>query len=232
MYTKVLIESKLNVLTGMHIGGSEAFSAIGAIDSPVIYDQISGLPIIPGSSLKGKLRTLLVRNQTKDIQNMSEHNKDNIEILRLFGASSPITKSRLQFADAFISNKKDFESIGITEVKFENSINRSSGIANPRQIERVNPGVIFDVKIIYDLENIKEFKCDMQNLAKAMKLLQLDYLGGHGTRGYGRISFRDIKISIPERSIDFNDFNLDDDMEEIKNFFEDVQNYELFGIKA
>lgn len=138
----------------------------------------------------------------------------------------------MQFADAFISNKKDFESIGITEVKFENSINRSSGIANPRQIERVNPGVIFDVKIIYDLENIKEFKCDMQNLAKAMKLLQLDYLGGHGTRGYGRISFRDIKISIPERSIDFNDFNLDDDMEEIKNFFEDVQNYELFGIKA
>lgn len=85
MYTKVLIESKLNVLTGMHIGGSEAFSAIGAIDSPVIYDQISGLPIIPGSSLKGKLRTLLVRNQTKDIQNMSEHNKDNIEILRLLG---------------------------------------------------------------------------------------------------------------------------------------------------
>ncbi|MBZ4670136.1 MAG: CRISPR-associated protein Csm3 family [Oscillospiraceae bacterium] len=229
MYLKILIESELAVITGMHIGGSGAFSAIGAVDSPVVCDQVSGLPIIPGSSLKGKLRTLLARSQASDIHHMPKHNDDNIEILRLFGSSKePIIKSRLQFADAFIINKKDFENIGITEVKFENTIDRSTTVANPRQIERVNPGVNFSVKIIYDLENIDEFEIDMKNLAKAMKLLQLDYLGGHGTRGYGRVSFRNIKITPSEHFAGLPS----DKLKEIQELFKDVEEYELFSFKA
>ena len=52
MYAKIQITGKIELVTGMHIGGSNAFSAIGAIDSPVIRDAIGGLPMIPGSSLK------------------------------------------------------------------------------------------------------------------------------------------------------------------------------------
>lgn len=59
MYTKLEITGTLEVLTGMHIGGSSAFAAIGAVDSPVIRDALSDRPMIPGSSLRGKLRTLL-----------------------------------------------------------------------------------------------------------------------------------------------------------------------------
>ena len=61
MYGKIEISGKIELLTGMHIGASDSFAAIGAIDTPVIKDPISGLPIIPGSSLKGKMRTLLAK---------------------------------------------------------------------------------------------------------------------------------------------------------------------------
>lgn len=38
MYAKLQITGDIEVKTGMHIGGSSAFAAIGAIDSPVIRD--------------------------------------------------------------------------------------------------------------------------------------------------------------------------------------------------
>lgn len=62
MYSKIQINGVLEVVTGMHIGGSSAFSAIGAVDSPVIKDIRTNKPMVPGSSLKGKMRTLLSKN--------------------------------------------------------------------------------------------------------------------------------------------------------------------------
>ena len=59
MYGKILLKCDLVVLTGMHIGGSSTFSAIGAVDKPVVRDARTGLPIVPGSSLKGKPPHLL-----------------------------------------------------------------------------------------------------------------------------------------------------------------------------
>ena len=72
MYGKILIRCDLEVRTGMHIGGSSAFSAIGAVDSPVVRDPYTGYPIVPGSSLKGKLRTLLARSTYQDIEAMAK----------------------------------------------------------------------------------------------------------------------------------------------------------------
>ena len=82
MYTKILIQFDLEVVTGMHIGGSSAFSAIGAVDSPVIRDALTGRPIVPGSSLKGKLRTLLARSFAGDIQKMPEFRDDHPAVLQ------------------------------------------------------------------------------------------------------------------------------------------------------
>ena len=101
MYGKILIRCDLEVRTGMHIGGSSAFSAIGAVDSPVVRDPYTGYPIVPGSSLKGKLRTLLARSTYQDIEAMAKAgscDKDPEQILRLFGSSEPVRRSRLQFA--------------------------------------------------------------------------------------------------------------------------------------
>ena len=44
----------------------------------------------------------------------------------------------------------------------------------------------------HELEEEQEFLEDMETLAEAMKLLQYDYLGGNGSRGYGKIQFQDI----------------------------------------
>lgn len=81
----------------------------------------------------------------------------------------------------------------MTEVKFENSIKRTTAIANPRQIERAVAGSIFELDLIYELEKEEEFIEDIETLAEGMKLLQYDYLGGNGSRGYGKIEFQNIE---------------------------------------
>ena len=55
MYTRIEISGIIEVCTGMHIGGSSQFLAIGAVDVPVVTDSFKKLPMIPGSSFKGKL---------------------------------------------------------------------------------------------------------------------------------------------------------------------------------
>lgn len=82
----------------------------------------------------------------------------------------------------------------IGEIKFENSINRITAIANPRQIERVPAGTEFSFSVVYNVEDEESIKEDIQLLADGINLLQLDYLGGHGSRGYGRVSFRDFAV--------------------------------------
>lgn len=218
---KIIIKTDMKVLTGLHIGGSTAYSAIGTVDSPVIRSA-NGRPIVPGSSLKGKLRTLLAA--VKDTPYEYE-NGDNEVIQRLFGSGAGqnenIIPTRLQFADAYVKNfKGDLSSL--TEVKFENTIDRGNCVANPRQIERVVPGVVFETVIVYNELVSEETEKDLQTLAEGMKLLQYDYLGGHGTRGYGRISFENIDVKI----INGNDT----DRETLKGYFDEVKNSELLHL--
>lgn len=221
MYTKILIQFDLEVVTGMHIGGSSTFSAIGAVDSPVIRDALTGRPIVPGSSLKGKLRTLLARSFAGDIQKMPEFRDDHPTVLRMFGSTS--ARSRLQFADAFVRNAETMKAVGLTEVKSENVIKRLSSEAMPRQIERVNPGTIFAETIVYDVCDQEEMLEDLTLLAKAMKLLQMDYLGGHGSRGSGRVSLKNFRIQ---------DFDGKTDCAQLQKLFDEVAGYELFSVPA
>lgn len=194
MYAKINITAQIEIVTGLHIGASGAFSSIGAVDSPVVRDPFTGLPVIPGSSIKGKLRTLLARNAEQKVY-LEPPEKDRQEIRRLFGDHGKdgyATKSRLQFADAFLANPEDFTEVLPTEVKFENTINRMTSVANPRQIERVVRGAKFGFSLVYDAEKPEELEEDFRNIADALKLLQLDYLGGHGTRGYGKVRFNNL----------------------------------------
>lgn len=89
MFAKIEITGTLEVLTGMHIGGSSAFAAIGAVDSPVVRDTFSDQPIIPGSSLKGKMRALLAQkyNDRKHLPDSYSCEDDDPRILRLFGSA-------------------------------------------------------------------------------------------------------------------------------------------------
>lgn len=196
MFSKIQITGTIEVVTGMHIGGSDAFAAIGAIDSPVIIDPLSRKPIIPGSSLKGKMRALLAKAYNPTVVN---HNDDSEKISRLFGSSTndKLMTSRLIFSDMILANYDELHSKGldsITEVKFENTISRTTSVANPRQIERVIRGSKFKLNIIYDvLEDYQDQALDdIKILVEGMKLLQYDYLGGGGTRGNGKIKFSNV----------------------------------------
>ncbi len=82
-----------------------------------------------------------------------------------------------------MSNAKELSNVGVTEVKTENAISRANSVANPRQIERVIAGAKFGVSIVYDVTDPAQVEEDLSLLAKGMKLLQMDYLGGHGSRG-------------------------------------------------
>ena len=94
-------------------------------------------------------------------------------------------------------------------------------MANPRQIERVTPGTCFGVNIVYEFRNEHEAEEDIALLAKGMKLLQLDYLGGHGSRGSGRVSFSNFRLRAEE---------CDADMDALTALFKEVEEYELFSV--
>ena len=171
-----------------------SLAAIGAVDSPVVKDVKTNLPMIPGSSLKGKMRSLLAKEFNEQI---TEPKGDHERISRLFGSSekNKIKRSRLLFSDMVLANEQELREAGLqsmTEVKFENSISRLTAVANPRQIERAVRGSVFELNLIYEMENEQEFIEDMQTLAEGMKLLQYDYLGGSGSRGYGKIQFNNV----------------------------------------
>ena len=196
MKAKVQITGVIEVVTGMHIGGNGSFAAIGAVDSPVIKDVVTRKPLLPGSSLKGKMRALLANQYNEEI--VKRHDDDNEKIVRLFGAAKdnkPVP-SRILISDMIMSNweklqKKEVQSM--TEVKFENSINRQTAVANPRQIERVIRGAEFPLDLIYNVEEESEIEEDMKVLKEGMILLQYDYLGGSGSRGYGKVKFHNLE---------------------------------------
>ena len=236
---KFIITGKIKVLTGLHIGTSGDFSAIGSVDNIVIRDTVTNKPIIPGSSLKGKMRYLLARTKYNTSTELKDIKEECQKIKRLFGSSGnkekkePITLSRLQFCDMLLSEKeyeRDVEfDLPYTEIKYENTIDRGTGVANPRQQERVPAGSEFDFRLIYNIENTEnmeeEVKCDFENILLMFELLEDDYLGGHGTRGYGRVKFEDLKL-IEKVYIKENE----DDIEYLKSEIENIENYsEIFG---
>lgn len=201
MFAKVQITGTIEVVTGMHIGGSSAFSAIGAVDAPVIKDVKSGHPMIPGSSLKGKMRSLLAKRYNTTLAPTPD---DDAECLtNLFGCSKgKIKTSKVLFSDMILSNWEELKKQGVTsktEVKFENSIKRTTAVANPRQIERVIRGAEFPLDIIYEAygDNAeKEMEKDFEILKEGFQLLEYDYLGGNGSRGYGKVRFHDLQADV------------------------------------
>lgn len=212
MYGKLLIAMTMRIETGLHIGASNTYASIGAVNNPLIRDSMTGEPMLPGSSLKGKMRYLLARAYN-DSYILPELEEEPDVLKRLFGSTgkviytknkengsmsketiNPIT-ARLQFTDSFLSNTKRLNAgSGSTEIKFENTISRRTSVADPRQIERVVRGAEFSVKIGYTLEAEEDIKEDFESIALGLSLISMDYLGGGGSRGSGRVSFKDIKI--------------------------------------
>lgn len=206
---KVIIKGKVVLLTGLHIGGTNASMGIGGVDKSVIRNPIDNKPIVPGSSLKGKMRSLLALSRGelggsmgKKIQNGPTLNPDHL-VARLFGTaisgkeSEKQRPSRLIVRDGqLLSDESIFGNTDLpfTEAKTEVVIDRITSAAMPRQIERVPAGAEFSLEIILNIfseDNEAELKA---GLMQALKLLEDDYLGGNGSRGHGQVRFEIEKI--------------------------------------
>ena len=209
------VKGKIELLTGLHIGASTDSIEIGGMDNPIIKDPFTDEPYIPGSTIKGKLRSIMEWVTGKVLQNNGEPcNCGECEICRVFGVSSSGKDkdkalkrgpTRLIVRDAFLDDywREEYKrGVKIIEEKYENSIDRITASANPRPLERVVPGVTFNFSMVYQIIDIEgdEGKEDEKNfkevVLKGLSFLEKSYLGGGGSRGNGQITFKDLKLNI------------------------------------
>lgn len=218
----VEIKAKLVLQTGLHIGAGDSEMHIGGIDNSVIKHPLTQSPYIPGSSLKGKIRTLLewrsgaVQNNPLTLKDVSKNPEEVKNILRLFGISGDTKNSEQEVAEIGVSRlafwdcalNEDWEKAIrddnqlLTEAKSENTIDRITSTAgNPRQTERVPAGAEFDFKLT--LRQFEDDKPELLDLVlKGLKLLELDSLGGSGSRGYGKVKFTELTVDGEARNLD------------------------------
>jgi CRISPR-associated protein Csm3 len=271
---KFRLESTLLLETGLHIGGGGEKLDIGGLDKAVVRDPITQFPYLPGSSIKGKLRSILERFHNKPLNRSGGSNTYRYEsddlvdgyseingqqicyegaltcpISRLFGSTggsnfwvetsraqaeglervesksnggfvtrtinsvehSQVKKGRNSPARLIVRDchlidesaeklKRVDTGLYMTEWKFENGIDRVTAAANPRQVERVPRGAKFKFELVYTVEadgdradNVTQAIEDLQNIAIGLSLLEDDALGGHGSRGYGKVRFENFK---------------------------------------
>jgi CRISPR-associated protein Csm3 len=266
---KLRLTSHLIVETGLHIGGGGESLDIGGLDKPVIRDPLTLQPYLPGSSIKGKLRSILERLLNKPLNRPGgsgtyRYESDDLEsgyteierqtipfegartcqLSRVFGSTGGsggriktwiktaiadaqgldkerannqvITKiiqgeeytsvrgrnapARLIVRDCHLlpesaeKLKKVDTGLYMTEWKFENGIDRITAAANPRQLERVPAGSEFNFELVYTVEDTAQAEEDLKNLAIALAILEDDALGGHGSRGYGKVRFQNFQL--------------------------------------
>lgn len=189
---KIIYTGILELKTGLHIGGTNAALNIGGPDKFVVRNPINNLPYIPGSSLKGKMRSL-VEIYNREAIDGKPSNTANSKAGALLGVSGDVDgrPSRLIVRDAELINGDELSNTDLpyTETKTEVAIDRSTAKANPRTFERVPAGAKFAINMVLNIfegENEKGLK---DTLEQAMRLLEDDYLGGHGSRGYGQVVF-------------------------------------------
>ncbi|MGB1258135.1 MAG: type III-A CRISPR-associated RAMP protein Csm3 [Thiolinea sp.] len=216
-----LLQGKIRLLTGLHIGAGNDEMHIGGTDNPVIRHPLTNLPYIPGSSLKGKTRSLLewqlgvvgiTRGHPLSFPHIShlaegEARDAAKNLLRLFGGSpdpkndqsliEEIGPTRLAFWDCEMNaewHKKHIENKNLlaTETKMENMIDRIQGVAqHPRTMERVPAGAEFDFRLSLRVHDDDDLEA---MIFQGLRLVELTGLGGSLSRGYGKLEFVDLKL--------------------------------------
>lgn len=139
-------------------------------------------------------------NDSDKLEKKTIENRSHVKVK---GRNSParliVRDSHLDKASAEKLEQID-TGLYMTEWKFENGIDRITAAANPRQLERVPAGSAFKFEMVYTVEDEAQAVQDLQNLAIALAILEDDALGGHGSRGYGKVRFETFEFYY--RSVD------------------------------
>ncbi len=215
LYGRVFIAGDVVVKTGLHIGGSGGAFAIGGVDNPVIFDQLTRQPYIPGSSLRGKMRSLtekyLGRVTGQRISQIEIHscrtkpdNYADCPICNIYGITAEdfnlptrlVVRDIPLRADSAERLQAAKTSLPYTEVKTEVTIDRVTSQATPRDVERVPAGAVFGpMELVYSIYETNDVNW-LSVLLDGMELLQDDYLGGLGSRGSGKIAFENLVVTL------------------------------------
>jgi len=215
LYGRVFITANIKALTGLHIGGSSAGLEIGGVDKAVIRNPIDKRPYIPGSSLRGKMRSqtekMLGKKQNNRIGQVTIHSckteadytqNGGCVVCYIFGVpaeeySKPtrlvVRDVRLTDASADKMDNANTE-LRYAEIKTEVAIDRVTSAATPRSIERVPAGAEFGpAEFVFGIYEKADFG-RLKTVIEALQLVEDDYLGGAGSRGSGKVQFEGIRI--------------------------------------
>jgi CRISPR-associated protein Csm3 len=239
LYGRVFLQGAVEVVTGLHIGTGTGGLTIGGVDNSVIREALTGRPYLPGSSLKGKMRSLAEKaagaEQNQPIgQGVHIHvcktkeSYSNCRVCPTFGMVAPSGRempfslpTRLVVRDVCLDDASANRLLAartdlpFTEVKWEAAIDRVTSAATPRQFERVPAGAVFQpFEMIYSVYEPRDLP-GFRTLVNAMQLLEDDYLGGLGSRGGGKVHFRDLTVfgksrdtyALPESLRDLRSFS-------------------------
>ena len=211
---KIFISGTIDVKTGLSVGGGSIGLEIGGADKVVVRNPITNQPYIPGSSLKGKMRSLLEKLDGKFKTETDSEGKISTKpcscgtcmICKVFGVSEDKgMPARLIVRDSELANVEELEKskntdMPFTEVKTEVVIDRITSAATPRQFERVPAGAKFGLNLICNIYD-GDAETDMLNrIFEGLSLVQDDYLGGSGTRGYGEVKFNIDTLTCKDQS--------------------------------
>jgi len=229
LYGRIFVRGDIRVVTGLHIGRGKEGLEIGGVDNPVVRDPLTNRPYIPGSSLKGKMRSLwekmtgadqnflIGRIKGKEVrihvcENLGAYKDCPVcPIYGVPGDKGSSNPTRLVVRDVLLNDteadrleQQAHTDLPYTEVKWEAAIDRITSAATPRPMERVPAGTCFEslemVFSIYDPNDLQRFV----HVLEAMQLLQDDYLGGLGSRGSGKVVFENLSINVRSRQ-DYGD---------------------------
>ena len=213
LYGRIFIHGTIIAQTGLHIGGTETAVSIGGVDNTVIRDPLTGRPYIPGSSLKGKMRSLtekfdgLPQNQRigSDVyihvaQTAQEYQASDVSHIYGIPANDFSLPTRLAVRDIPLTDPSAAAldaartDLPYTEVKTEVAIDRVTAAATPRQLERVPAGAKFGpmeiVFSLFDAGDVGRFR----RVLDGLQYVEDDYLGGSGTRGSGKVAFTNLEV--------------------------------------
>jgi CRISPR-associated protein Csm3 len=214
LYGRVLITGQIQVLSGLRIGGQPVGIEIGGIDNVVIRNPLNNQPYVPGSSLKGKMRSLFERfthakinYRIQEVRIHSCHKDEDqgktyesCRVCHIFGMPGEGTVTASHPTPLIVRDVAlDVASLAgvdnYTEIKWEAAIDRITSAAVPRQMERVPAGAVFKpLEIIFNVYSQGEID-RFPDVLMALQLVEDDELGGLGSRGSGKVAFNELALT-------------------------------------
>ncbi len=216
LYGRIFITANIEAVTGLHIGGSSVGLEIGGLDKAIIRNLLTNRPYIPGSSLRGKMRS-----QTEKVLGLRQNNRigqvtihtckkpdeynanGGCPVCHVFGVPGEVDATGptlLVVRDVALTDasatamEKAKPDLPFAELKTEVAIDRVTSAATPRTLERVPAGAVFGpAELVFSLYSQADY-ARLKVVIDALQLVEDDYLGGSGSRGSGKVKFTDIKV--------------------------------------